>query len=690
MTSKNLQIEPPKAKIEQKVTSIHGLNLVDNYSWLRDKTNPDVIEFLTAENNYTKSIMKHTKPFQESLYKEMLSRIKETDDSVPVRIDNYFYYHRTEKGKQYRIYCRKNGSLEAEEEIILDINELAKGYEYFDLGSYEISPNHELLAYSSDTTGYENYIIYVKNLKTGELLSEKLSNAYYLMEWANDNKTLFYNTLEEKTKRPHQIYRHVLGTDQSEDVMIYEEEDQKFYLILYRTKDRKYIMFLSKSKTTSEIRYIDSDNPEKSDILIFQRQQDIEYIISHHNSFFYILTNENAHNFKLLKTPVDSLDKNNWIELISHDENIKLDSIETFENHLVIYKRKSGLKAITVLNLKEDFSHDISFPEPVYTINNLKGDYNPEFKTSTLRFQYTSLVTPVSIYDYHMDKKNRELMKQIEVLGGYNPALYESERVYATASDGTKIYMSIVYKKGMTKNNNNSLILYGYGSYGASTDPAFSSLRLSLLDRGFIFALAHIRGGGEMGRLWYENGKLLRKKNTFTDFITCAEYLINSKYTSKDKLTIVGGSAGGLLVGAVVNMRPDLVKLAVARVPFVDVINSMLDESIPLTVFEFEEWGNPKDKEFFDYMLSYSPYDNVEAKDYPEILITAGLNDPRVHFWEPAKWCAKLRAIKTDNNLLLLKTNMGTGHGGASGRYDYLKEEAFVYAFILDRYGINN
>jgi oligopeptidase B len=677
-------LSPPVAKVISKADTLHGDIRIDNYFWLREKSNPEVIKYLEAENEYTEAVMKHTTKFQERLYEELLDRIKETDLSVPEKIDDYYYYSRTEEGKQYSIYCRKKESLDAEEEILLDQNALAEGYNYFDIGAFQISPDHQLLAYSVDTTGSETFTLYVKDLNAGELLKDEIKNIYYDVEWGNNNKTIFYITLDE-AKRPYKLYRHILGTAQEEDEMVYHESDEAFYLSISKTRDKEYLIMTLGSMTTTEVRYLKADLPKDNFKVIHPRQHEMEYYVTHHDDKFYIMTNDEAKNFKLMEVTVTDPSKKNWKEVIPHRDSVKIDGMDVFRNHLVVYERERGLKKLRITNLINNQIHYVDFPEPVYTF---WRDRNPDFNTNVLRFTYTSLVTPKSVFDYNMDDKTRELKKQYEVLGGYDPSLYQSERIFAKVSDGTMVPMSLVYKKGMVKDGNNPLYLYGYGAYGISWEPTFSSNRLSLLDRGFVYAIAHVRGGGEMGRYWYDEGKLLKKKNTFTDFIACAEHLIAENYTSGDKLVICGGSAGGLLVGAVTNMRPDLFEAVIADVPFVDALNTMLDPSIPLTVIEYEEWGNPNEKEYYDYMKSYSPYDNVEAKEYPNMLITAGLNDPRVQYWEPAKWTAKLRALKTDKNILLLKTKMGEGHMGASGRYDYLKDIAFEYAFIFDLFGI--
>lgn len=684
-TASGATLTPPVAKTDSKTDTVHGEERIDNYFWLREKSNTEVIEYLEAENRYTEAMMQHTEDFQEQLYQELLGRIQETDLSVPEKMGDYYYYTRTEEGKQYPIYCRKRGSLEAEEEILLDQNALAEGHEYLELGVYKISPNHQLLAYSTDTTGGESYTLYVKDLNTGQLLADQIPNTYYSVEWANDNQTLFYTTLDA-AKRPYKLHRHQLGSDPAADALIYHETDESFFLDVSKTRSKAYLLMELENINTSEVHYLEADQPTSDFTVISPRQSELEYSVEHHGDQFLIVTNVDAVNFKLMRAAVSDPSRENWEEIIPHREAVKLDSVSAFHNHLVISEREDGLQKIRVRNFTTDEEHAVDFPEPVYMV---RQGRNPEFDTNTLRFNYASLVTPMSVFDYAMDARTRELKKQDEVLGGYDPSLYESERIFAKATDGTAIPISLVYKKGLVKDGGNPLLLYGYGSYGINSEPYFSSNRLSLLDRGFIYAIAHIRGGEEMGRAWYENGKLLHKRNTFTDFIACAEHLIAEKYTVSNKIVIQGGSAGGLLMGAVTNMRPELFEIVIAKVPFVDVVNTMLDASIPLTVIEYDEWGNPNEKKFYDYIKSYSPYDNIEAKEYPHILVTAGLNDPRVHYWEPAKWTAKLRALKTGDNQLLLKTEMGAGHGGPSGRYDYLREIAFEYAFIFDLLGID-
>ncbi len=674
-------MDAPKAKIVEHRDTTHGDVRIDNYHWLRGKEKPEVISYLEEENAYMEALTAHTKGLQKELYDEMVARIKETDLSVPVKNGDYYYYTRTEEGKNYRIYCRKKGNLETEEEILLDGNQLAEGKKYFSIGNFEVSDDHKLLAYSVDFDGSEQYDIYVKNLETGEMLADKVEKTAGTIVWANDHKTIFYNTLDE-ARRPYRLFRHQLGA--TDDKLIYEEKDDAYFLYPYKTKSKRFIALYLGSKVTHEYHFLDADNPTGNFELFAARKQNEEYSVTHHGNDFYVLTNDKALNFKLMKTPVGKTARSNWTAVIPHDDKVLLSSVEAFKDHLVVYGRKDGFKNIRIMDLNSNKSHEVEFPEPVYTY---WGSGNPDFNTDLVRFTYSSPVTPRTVYDYDMATKKFILKKEYEVLGGYDKNDYVTERTFATAKDGTKIPISIAYKKGLKKDGNNPCYIRSYGSYGSSSDPYFSSARISLLNRGFVYAIGHIRGGSEMGRQWYEDGKYLKKKNTFTDFIACAEHLIAEKYTKTERLCVSGGSAGGLLMGAVANMRPDLFNTVVAEVPFVDVINTMLDETIPLTVIEYEEWGNPNNKAYYDYMKSYSPYDNVEAKDYPNMLITAGLNDPRVQYWEPAKWTAKLRAMKTDNNTLILKTNMGAGHGGASGRYEALKELAFEYAFVIDQVG---
>lgn len=677
-------MKPPVAKRIPKNVGGHGEKRIDDFHWLRHRDDPAVIDYLKAENEFTASAMKHTEDFQRKLFEELLGRIKETDVSVPEKIGDYYYYSRTEKGKQYAIYCRKRGSIDADEEIVLDENELAVGHSYFHIGVLETSMDHKLLAYSVDTSGSESYTLYIKDLETGKLFEGSVQNTYYGVEWANDNKTLFYNKLDD-AMRPHKLYRHEIGTAWENDQLVFHEKDEAFYLGINKSRSKRYIVIDLRSNTTTEVRLIDAENPDLAPRIVHPRQHEMEYHVHHHDQYFYILTNDNAKNFKVMKAPVDDPQKSKWTEVVPHRETVKIDDVDVFENHVIVYERKNALKMIRVLDLASGQDHYVKFPEPVYTF---WASANPEFSTNVVRFNYSSLVTPRSVFDYNVDTRGLELKKQYEVLGGYNIDDYHTERIFAGAADGTRIPVTLVHKKGLVKDASNPVYMYGYGAYGASVEPTFAPNRLSLLDRGFVFAIAHVRGGGDMGRLWYEKGKLLYKRNTFTDFIACAEHLIQRKYTAAGKIAVSGGSAGGLLLGAVINMRPGLFRAAVAHVPFVDVITTMMDKTLPLTVIEYEEWGNPEDKKYYEYMRSYSPYDNVKQQDYPHILVTAGLNDPRVQYWEPAKWVAKLRTRKTDDNLLLLRTKLEEGHAGASGRYDYLHDTAVEYAFVFDCFGI--
>ncbi|MFC1683263.1 S9 family peptidase [Candidatus Zixiibacteriota bacterium] len=672
---------PPVARVIPRADTLHGDVRIDNYFWLRQRSDPEVLEYLEAENEYTRAVMRHTEKLQQRLFEEMKGRIKETDLSVPARMDDYFYYTRTEQGKQYPVYCRKKASLEAAEEVLLDQNVLAEGKDYCDIWAFKITPDHSLLAYSVDTTGQEIYTIYIRDLAGSGEIIDHIDDNYGVLEWANDNRTIFYITMDEAF-RPYKLHRHQLGDDQGADALIFHERDNMFYMNLSKTRSEEYLLLKLESKITSEYHFLDAHRPLEELKIVQPRRHGVEYSVDHRDDTFYILTNDHAVNFKLMRAPVERPLHDRWEEIIAHRQDVTINDVDLFENHLVLWEREGGLKRVRIMDLRDGQIHNVEFPEPIYTV---WPEENPEFRTGLLRFTYTSLVTPESIFDYNLDVRTRELMKQKEVLGGYDPTGYRSERVMARAADGTMVPISLVYKEGLVRDGTAPLYLLGYGSYGSTIEPRFSSNRLSLLDRGIVYARAHIRGGGEMGREWYQEGKLLKKMNTFTDFIACAEHLIAEKYTSADRLVAVGGSAGGLLAGVVSNLRPDLFGIIVADVPFVDVINTMMDPTIPLTVIEYEEWGNPNDKEYYDYMSAYSPYDNVEAKDYPDMLVTAGLNDPRVQYWEPAKWVARLRSLKTDQNRLLLKTNMGAGHHGQSGRYDYLKEIAFEYAFILDR-----
>jgi oligopeptidase B len=681
---KKESMKPPVAERIAHVDTLFGQERVDYYYWLRDRSDTNVIHYLEAENAYTEAVMKPTEALQDSIYEELIGRIKETDLTVPVRQGDYYYYSRTQEGEEYRIYCRKKGSLEADEEVILDVNELAKGLHYCYLGVFEVSPDQNLLAYGIDTTGAESFTVYIKDLQTGQVLADTISNAAYSLKWANDNKNFFYTTRGD-ANRPDKVWRHTLGSNARNDKLIFLEEDERMYVDVSKTKDDAFLLVEMGSHTTTEAHYLDANNPDGRFQVITPRVQDVEYYVYHHGKTFYILTNENAINFKLMQVPDATPAKENWTELIAQRDGVTLDALSMFKDFMAVIQRQNGLQEIQIRNFSTGENHYIEWPEAVYSFS---VHENPEFNSDKLRFTYQSLTTPRTVYDYDMNTRQRELLKEYEVLGGYDKTQYQAERVFATADDGTQVPISLVYKKGMKKEGGNPFYLYVYGAYGYSMDPYFSTNRISLLDRGFMFGIAHVRGGGEMGRQWYDDGKMLNKMNTFTDLIACSQYLIDSGYTARDKLIISGASAGGLTVGATVNMRPDLFTMVVADVPFVDVVNTMLDESIPLTVIEFEEWGNPKIKKYYDYMMKYSPYDNVKKQAYPSMLVTSSLNDPRVAFWEPAKWVAKLRYDKTDDNLLLLKTNMGAGHGGASGRYERYKEIAFEYTFIFDHFGI--
>ncbi len=674
---------PPVAKPIAKVDTIHGDILVDNYFWLRDRKNPDVIKYLEAENAYTDEMTKHLAPLQEQLYKEMLGRIKQTDLTVPVRRDSFYYYTRTEEGKQYQIYARKKGSLDAPEEVLLDENVMAAGKGYFRLGGTQVSPDHRLFAFLVDTAGSEHFTLIVKNIARNTMLPDRIDDVHFGIQWANDNRTLFY-TRTDSAQRPDRIFRHTLGMPTSSDAMVHHQADVLFGLGITKTKDDRFLLIGDESFTQSTWYYIDAYRPGEPPKVISAGRPNVEYSVEHHGTHFYIRTNDNATNFKLVRAPDRDPKPANWTTVVPHRDSVLLADFDVFRNHLVLMEREKALTRFRIREFASSAEHHIAMEEPVYTV---RWGGNPEFDTRTLRYIYQSMVTPSTVYDYDMSTKQRELKKRVDVLGGYDPSQYATERTWAKAPDGVMVPVSLVYRKPLVKDGTRPMLLYSYGSYGSSTDPTFSSTNLSLLDRGFIFAIAHIRGGQEMGRWWYDQGKMLSKKNTFTDFIASAEHLINEKYTTKEKLAIRGGSAGGLLMGAVVTMRPDLFKVVVADVPFVDVINTMMDASIPLTAGEWQQWGDPHVKEHYTYMKSYSPYDNV-GKTYPAMLVTTGLNDPRVAYWEPAKWVAKIRANKTDGNLLLLKTNMGAGHGGASGRYDNLREVAFRYAFIIDQLGL--
>ena len=675
---------PPVAKKIPHQLTIHNDVRVDNYFWLNDRENPEVIQYLNDENSYTSAIMKDTEKLQEKLYNEIVGRIAQEDESVPYFTNGYYYYSRYEEGKEYPLYCRKKETLEAQEEVMLNVNELAEGYEFFQVAGITVSPDNKWIAYGVDTVSRRLYTIYFKNLETGEVLPETIPSTIGSAQWANDNKTLFYAKKDEQTLRPFQVFRYKLQSG-TEPVMVYEEADETFYTYVYKSRSKEYIIIGSGSTLSDEYRILSSDEPD-GEFRIFQpREKNLEYSIGHFKDKFYIRTNFDAKNFRLMETSVQATTKENWKEVIPHRTDVLLENFINFDKYMVIEERIKGNTNLRVINMENQEEHYINFAEKVYTA---WISINPEFSTGLLRIGYSSLTTPMSTYDYNMNNREMTLLKRQEVVGGHNPDDYQSQRLYAITSDGKEVPISLVYKKTTRLDGSAPLLLYGYGSYGSTIDPNFSSARLSLLDRGFIYAIAHVRGGQFLGREWYEDGKLLHKKNTFTDFIACGQYLVDNNYTQTDRLTAYGGSAGGLLMGAVVNMSPDLFKGVIAAVPFVDVVTTMLDESIPLTTGEYDEWGNPNIKEYYDYMLSYSPYDNVEVKNYPNMLVTAGLHDSQVQYWEPAKWVAKLRDLKTDNNLLLLYTNMDAGHGGASGRFKQYKETAMEYAFLLKLAGI--
>lgn len=685
---KNKKHIMPQAPIANKIPkslSRHGDTRIDNYYWLNDREDTAVINYLNAENSYREAMMAHTQIFQKQLFEEIKGRIKQTDESVPYKDNGYMYYTRFEEGKEYPIYCRKNGSMAAAEEVLLNVNELAKGHDYYQVGNMEVSPDNTLLAYGIDTVSRRQYTILVKNLLTGEVYSDAIPNTSASVAWAADGRSFFYTLNDQQTLRACKVMHHHLGEDVSKDKVVFEEKDETFTVDVSVAKSKKYIFIKSRSTVSSEARFVATDTPDAAFTIFQPRERDLEYSIDHFEDKFYIITNLKAKNFQLMETPITQTAKSNWKVVIPHREDVLLEDMEIFKDFLVINERKNGLMNIRIINQQTHQEHYLNFGEETYAAY---GSVNPDFDTKVFRYGYTSLTTPNSTYDYDMESRVKTLLKQQEVLGGYDASQYASKYMYATAADGVKVPISVVYKKGTPLDGSAPCLLYGYGSYGYSIDATFSSTRLSLLDRGFVFAIAHIRGGQELGRAWYEDGKLMKKRNTFTDFISCGEFLVAQKYAAKDKLMAMGGSAGGLLMGAVINLRPDLWRGVVAQVPFVDVLTTMLDESIPLTTGEYDEWGNPNEQAAYEYMKSYSPYDNVSAKDYPAMLVTTGLHDSQVQYWEPAKWVAKLREVKTDKNPLYLYCNMETGHGGASGRFDRFKEVALEYAFLLDLLGI--
>ena len=688
MIQKNRNIKmtiPPSAKKIPKDVTVHNDERIDNYGWLRDKTSSQVLNYLKAENVYTKDNMLHTQSLQDRLFREMKRRLKENDNTAPHKWKNYWYYSRTEENKQYSIFVRKKETLDAKEEITLDLNQFVSKHDYVFLSGYKISPNQNLLAYTIDFDGSENYILKIKDLKLNVELSDKLIGLAESVEWANDNETLFYVTKDDAS-RPFQLWRHSLGTDQAEDSLIYEENDESYHMELKRSKSGKYIFMILGNNITTECWVLDRDLPNNDFILMQERRDGVEYEPMHQGNRFLILTNDESLNFKLVSAPIDNPSVGYWEDVIPHREEVKLEEVESFENNIAVFERINGNVNINIYSPDFENVHTVELPDSLYEVG---ADYNLEYSTQALRIYFTSFKIPYSYYDYLMDDKNLVLIKRDPVLGGYNPDKYESKRLFAKGHDGKNIPLSLFYKKNIKLDGNNPVYLDGYGSYGDTYDPAFSSRRLSLVDRGVIYIRAHIRGSSFLGRGWYNDGKLSYKQNTFSDFMSSAEFLISEKYTSNNKIVIYGGSAGGLLIGAVLNQSPHLFKAAIADVPFVDVINTMLDETIPLTVIEYDEWGNPNMVEDYKHMIAYSPYDNVFKQDYPALLVIAGLNDPRVGYWEPAKWVAKLREIKTDKNILMLKTHMDAGHFSSSGRYDYLKDVAFYYAFALDQLGIN-
>lgn len=680
-------IQPPMAKVKDTVLEIHGDKRNDPYYWLNDRENPELIDYLTKENDYYEKITAHTKSFQKDLFEEMKARIKEDDESVPYFYNGYYYMTRFEKGKDYPIYSRKKGNLQAKEEIIFDCNEMAKGHAYFNLNGLSVSEDNKWVSFGVDLVSRRQYTIQIKNLETNEILPEKIINTTGGATWASDNKTIFYVKNDPKTLRSDKIYRHTINSPSLDDILVYEEKDDTFNTFVYKEKSKKYLVIGSSSTLTNEYQILESDNPTGTFRYFQKRVRGLEYSIAHFGDNFYVVTNKDkAVNFKLMKTPENKTTQENWVDLIPHRKETLLEGIDIFKEYLVVEERTNGLHKIQIRPWSGEGAYYLPFESETYTAYTTT---NPDFDTEILRYGYQSLTTPSSVIDFNMKTKEKKVLKEQEVLGGkFDKNNYVEERIWATAKDGTKIPISIVYKKGMKKDGNNPVLQYAYGSYGYSMDAYFSTTRLSLLDRGFMYAIAHIRGGEDLGREWYENGKLLKKMNTFTDFVDCSKFLIKEKYTSPKHLYAEGGSAGGLLMGVVVNIAPELYNGVIAQVPFVDVVTTMLDDTIPLTTGEYDEWGNPNDKVYYDYMKSYSPYDNVKAQEYPNMLVTTGLHDSQVQYWEPAKWVAKLRTKKTDKNILLLHTNMDAGHGGASGRFEQLKETAKEFSFLLDLEGI--
>ena len=680
-------VNPPRADQIEKEFTLHDQKRIDEYYWLNQRTDTKVLDYLKAENAYLDTMMSSTKPLQEKLFTEMKARIKEKDETLPYKNNGYWYYSKYEEGKEYPVYCRKKENLTATEEIILDQNEMAKGFRYYAVGGRQVSDNNQLLAFTVDTVSRRLYGLRFKDLTSGKIYAETIPNIDGgALAWAVDNKTIFYIKKDLTTLLGFQVWRHELGSDIAKDVMVFEEKDNRYSLRLYRSKSRKYVVIFSDmNELSTEARLLEASDPQGSFKIFHPRESKLQYQVEHVDNKFFIRTDLDAPNFRIMETPEPATGKENWKELIPHRDDVLIAGMSIFTNHLVLNEVKDALSQLRIINLSDQSDHYITFAEPVYTTF---VNINPDFNTRVLRFSYTSMTTPSSIYDYNMDTKEKKLMKQTEVLGGFNKEDYQSERIWATARDGARIPVSLLYKKGLRKDGKNPLLIYAYGSYGYSSFPSFNSNIISLINRGFIFAVAHVRGGQELGRKWYDGGRLLNKKNTFFDFIDCGEFLIQQQFSSKNHLYASGGSAGGLLMGAIVNYRPDLWNGVVAEVPFVDVITTMSDPSIPLTTGEYEEWGDPSVKEEYLYMKSYSPYDNVERKNYPNMLVTTGLHDSQVQYFEPAKWVARLREKKTDTNLLLFKINMDFGHGGASGRFDYLKDEALQYAFLLALEGV--
>lgn len=680
-------IKAPIAKIIPTQLKKHNNTRTDNYFWMNERENPEVIEYLNAENDYYKEMTAHTQDFQKLLFEEMKSRIKEDDSSVPYFYNEYWYLTRFETGKDYPIYTRKKESLDAIEEIIFDCNEMAEGHTYFHLKGINVSEDNNWVAFGVDTVSRREYTIQIKNLKTGETLSDKIEKTTGNSTWASDNKTLYYSRKDEVTLRADKIFKHQIATDIEADELVYFEKDDTFNTFIYKEKSRKYLVIGSESTLTSEYRILEADNPNGTFRIFQQRIRGVEYSISYYNAHFYIMTNlDDAYNFKLMQCPENQTDVEHWKELIAHKNDVLLEGIDIFKDYLVVSERSDGLSKLKIQSWNQpEKMYYLPFESETY---NAYTSVNIDFDTEILRYVYQSLNTPSSVIDFNMRTKEKTVKKEQEVLGDFDKDNYTEERILATAKDGVKVPISLIYKKGLQKNGKNPLLLYAYGSYGITMEPYFSTTRLSLLDRGFVYAIAHVRGGEDMGREWYENGKLFKKKNTFTDFIACSEYVIEQKYTSTEHLYAEGGSAGGMLMGVIANEAPDLYNGVIAQVPFVDVVTTMLDDSIPLTTGEYDEWGNPNEKEFYDYMLSYSPYDNVKAQDYPNMYVSTGFHDSQVQYWEPAKWIAKLRTLKTNNKQLFLNINMDTGHGGASGRFEALKEVAEEYTFLFDLEGI--